>query len=183
MNFRSSRFGAAALCVAMSFAALAASNRGIDPTKSTLTATFVQEKVPVEAPFHSFTGRIDYNAASPTASKASLEIQTASLDIGSSDYNTEVQGKKWFDTAHFPKATFVSTAVVSKGTNKIQATGNLTLKGKTAPVTVLVTVSQAGQLTQFDGVFDLSRKAFAINDPQWDEVLEDNVRVKFHLVQ
>ena len=182
MTLRSFRFGAAALVFVTSVAAIAAADRLIDP-KSTLSATFTVEKVPVEAPFHKLSGRIDYDPANPTAAKASLEVQTASLDIGSADYNEEVQNKKWFDVAHFPKGTFISTAVVAKGPGKLQATGNLTLKGRTAPITVLITVSKAGALTQFDGTFDISRKAYGIDDPQWNEVLEDTVKVKFHLLQ
>jgi polyisoprenoid-binding protein YceI len=139
--------------------------------------------VPVEAPFQKFSGHIDYDPANPGAAKSSLEVQTASLDIGSADYNEEVQGKKWFDVAHFPKGTFVSTAVVAKGPGKLQATGNLTLKGKTIPITVLITVSKSGAQTQFDGAFDISRKAYGIDDPQWNDVLDDTVKVKFHLLQ
>lgn len=182
MTLRSFRSVAGTLVLAMSLSAIAAADRLIDP-KSTLSATFAVEKVPVEAPFHKFSGHIDYDPANPTAAKSSLEVQTASMDIGSADYNEEVQGKKWFDAAHFPKGTFVSTAVVAKGPGKLQATGNLTLKGKTAPITVLITVSKAGALTQFDGAFDISRKAYGIDDPQWNDVLDDNVKVKFHLLQ
>ncbi|MFA9216774.1 MAG: YceI family protein [Sphingomonadaceae bacterium] len=182
MMFRSFRSIAGVLVLASSVAAIAATERLIDP-KSTISATFTVEKVPVEAPFHKFSGRIDYDPANPAVAKASLEVQTASLDIGSADYNEEVQNKKWFDVVHFPKGTFVSTAVVVKGPGKLQATGNLTLKGKTAPITLFVTVSKAGALNQFDGVFNISRKAFGIDDPQWNEVLEDNVKVKFRLLQ
>lgn len=182
MTLLSFRSGAVALVLATSVAAIAAADRLIDP-KSKISATFTVEKVPVEAPFNKFSGRIDYDPANPAAAKGSLEVQTASLDIGAADYNEEVQGKKWFDVAHFPKGKFVSTAVVAKGPGKLQATGNLTLKGKTAPITVLITVSKAGTLTQFDGAFDISRKAYGIDDPQWNEVLEDNVKVKFRLLQ
>jgi polyisoprenoid-binding protein YceI len=182
MTLLSFRSVAGALVLAISLTAIAAADRLIDP-KSTLSATFTVEKVPVESPFHKFTGHIDYDPANPAASKGSLEVQTASMDIGSPDYNEEVQGKKWFDAAHFPKGTFVSTAVLAKGPGKLQATGNLTLKGKTAPITVLITVSKAGALTQFDGAFDISRKAYGIDDPQWNDVLEDNVKVKFRLLQ
>jgi polyisoprenoid-binding protein YceI len=182
MTQRTFRFGVAALALATSVAAIAAANRFLDP-KSTLTATFTQQGVPVEAPFQKFSGSVEYDPANPTAAKASLEVMTGSLDIGSPEYNEEVQGKKWFDVARFPKGTFVSTAVVVKAPGKLQATGNLTLKGKTAPVTVQVTVSKAGALTQFDGTFNLSRKAYGIDDPQWNDLLEDNVKVKFRLLQ
>ena len=34
----------------------------------------------------------------------------------------------------------------------------------------------------FDGSFELSRRAFGIGDPAWDSVLDDRVRVRFHLL-
>lgn len=173
---------AAFVAIALGFTALAAGGYVIDATKSTVIATFKQESAPVDAPFKSFTGRIDYDPATPLAAKATLEVQTGSLDLGASEYNEEIIKKAWFDSANYPKAVFVSTAVKSNGANQLQITGNLTLKGKTATVMVPVTISKAGAATFFDGAFDLSRKAFAIGDPQWDDVLDDTVRVKFHLV-
>ncbi len=49
-------------------------------------------------------------------------------------------------------------------------------------LTVPVTVGTMPAGTTFDGSFTISRKAFGIGDPIWDEVLEDKVVVKFHLV-
>ena len=173
----------ASVAVALGFTAVAAGIPVIDATKSTVIATFKQENAPVDAPFKNFTGRIDYDPAAPLTAKATLEVQTGSLDLGASDYNDEIVKKSWFDSKTYPKAVFVSTAVKANGANQLQVTGNLTLKGKTATVTVPVTVSKAGAATLFDGAFELSRKAFAIGDPQWDDVLDDTVRVKFHLVE
>jgi hypothetical protein len=51
MTLRSFRSDAAALLLATSLAAIAAADCPIDP-KSTLTANFTQQKVPVGAPFH-----------------------------------------------------------------------------------------------------------------------------------
>ena len=39
-----------------------------DPAKSSVTATFKQMGVPVEAKFRQFTAQIDYDAAKPAAS-------------------------------------------------------------------------------------------------------------------
>ena len=53
-----------------------------DPAKSAITAIFKQMNVPVEAKFRKFTAQVDYDAAKPDAAKASVDIDTASLDVG-----------------------------------------------------------------------------------------------------
>ncbi|WP_181446455.1 YceI family protein, partial [Klebsiella quasipneumoniae] len=46
----------------------------------------------------------------------------------------EFLGKEYFDVKTFPEATFQSTKVESKGDNKYDVEGNLTIKGITKPV-------------------------------------------------
>lgn len=166
-----------------SFAALADGDPSIDTRNSSIIATFRQENVPVDAPFKSFNGRIDYDPAQPGASKAAVEVDTGSLDLGSPDYNAEVRKPSWLDSAGYPKATFISTAVKPGAAGHFDARGNLTLKGKTQTVIVPVTVSKSGARTVFDGTLEISRKYFGIGDPEWDDVLDDKVRVRFHLVE
>lgn len=173
-------WGSAALVVA---AVTVAGDPSIDAAKSSIIATFKQENVPVDSPFKTFSGHIDYNAAQPATSKANIEVTTASLDLGSADYNAEVQKKNWLDCAAFPKGTFVSTAIKPGAAGHFDATGTLTLKGKTLTVTVPVTVSKAGTATAFDGTFEISRTYFGIGDPEWNDVVDDKVKLKFHLVE
>ena len=61
-----------------------------DPAKSSVSAVFRQMNVPVEARFKTFTASIDYDAARPQASKAVVDIATASMDLGDAEYNREV---------------------------------------------------------------------------------------------
>lgn len=151
-------------------------------TKSTLTATFRQEGVPVEAPFTRFSGQIEYDARNPAAAGATIEVDMSSLDIGDPAYNDEVAKKSWFDSKTYPKAVFKSTSTRALAANRFEATGQLTLKGHAVPLTVPVTASATAAGTAFDGSFQISRKAFGIGDPTWESVLEDKVTVKFHLV-
>jgi polyisoprenoid-binding protein YceI len=171
------------LAVTAAFVATAAGDPTIDASKSSIIATFRQENVPVDAPLKKFNGRIDYNAAQPNAAKAALEVDTASLDIGSPDYNAEVQKKPWMDSATYPKASFISTSVKPGAAGHFDATGTLTLKGKTQTVTVPVTVSTAGSAMVFDGAFEISRGYFGIGDKEWNELVDDHVKVRFHLVE
>ena len=60
--------------------------------------------------------------------------------------------------------------------------GSLTLKGRVQTIAVPVKVTAAGGRNVFDGSFVISRKAFGIGDPTWNDVIEDQVNVRFHLV-
>jgi len=174
---------AAALAVATAFMATAAGDPSIDASKSTLIATFKQENVPVDANFKSFNGRVDYDPAKPNASKAAIEVTTGSFDMGNADYNAEVRKKEWFDSGTYPKATFISTSVKPGATGHFDATGTLTLKGKSQTLTVPVTATQAGNTTVFEGTLEISRAYFGIGDAEWNDVVDDKVRIKFRLVE
>jgi polyisoprenoid-binding protein YceI len=175
------RLGSTFLAAAFLSVALAADG-GLNIAKSTVISTFKQENVPVDAPFKKFSGTIKYDAANPGASSASITVDMASLDIGDEGYNAEVRKPSWFDSAHFPQGTFVSTSIKAGTAGHFDATGTLTVKGKAAPVTVAITYQHVGATDTFDGGFDLSRKALGIGDPSWEDVLDDKVHVRFHLV-
>ncbi|MET0279650.1 MAG: YceI family protein [Steroidobacteraceae bacterium] len=147
-------------------------------TQSKLTATFKQEGVAVESPFTRFTGQIDYDPVNVAAATASIEVDMTSLDLGDPAYSAELVKKSWFDSAAHPRGVFKSTAIKPLAANRFEATGQLTIKGRVQNITVPVTVAAGA----FDGSFTISRKAFGIGDPIWEEALDDKVVVKFHLV-
>lgn len=167
-------------CATLALVAQAADG-DINLPKSSIVATIRQENVPVEATFKSFSGTIVYDAAKPAATSAAVTIEVSSLDMGDESYNAEVRKAAWFDSSHFPQATFRSTAVKAGAAGHIDATGILTIKGKMQTVTVPISVQRVGDATSFDGSLEVSRKVFGIGDPSWDDVLDDKVQVRFHL--
>ena len=146
--------------------------------KSTLTATFKQEGVAVENPFTRWSGRIEYDAKNVAAATAQIDVEMASYDIGDPLYSAELANKAWFDTKAHPRGTFRSSTIKPVSATRFDATGTLTLKGKSQTVTVPVTVKG----NAFDGSFVISRKAFGIGDPVWDGTIDDKITIKFHLV-
>jgi polyisoprenoid-binding protein YceI len=174
---------AGAAAMALTFAVLAAGDPAVDASKSKIVVTFKQENVPVDAFFKTFNGRVDYDPAHPNAAKAAIEVETGSFDMGSDDYNAEVKKKSWLDSASYPKASFISTAVKPGTSGHFDATGTLTMKGKSQIITVPVTASRNGTASVFEGTLDISRAAFGIGDPEWKDVVDDAVRIKFHLVE
>lgn len=159
-----------------------AADANVDAAKSSLVATFRQENVPVDAPFRKFSGSIVYDAARVAAATAALDIDMNSLDLGDAGTSAEVRKKPWFDSAGFPAATFRSTSIKPGAAGNFEATGTLTIKGRALTVTLPIAVQSAAGVTTFTGNYVLSRKAFGIGDPQWADVLDDKVTVKFRIV-
>ncbi|MGX4643905.1 YceI family protein [Massilia sp. SYSU DXS3249] len=154
-----------------------------DPAKSSVAAVFRQMNVPVEAKFKTFTANIDYDAARPETSKAAVEIATASMDLGDAEYNREVAKKEWFNTAQFPKASFVSTAIKAAGPGKLNVAGKLTLKGRTADVSFPLTVRTEAGKQVFEGQLPIRRLAFNIGEGEWKDtsMVADEVVIKFRV--
>ena len=167
----------------LSVAATAATLLKTDPAKSSVSAVFKQMNVPVEAKFKKFNIAIDYNPATPDASKATVEIDTASIDIGDPEYHKEVAKKEWFNAAQFPKATFVSSGIKAAGAGKLTVTGKLNIKGKATDVTFPLSVKSEGGKYTFDGALPIKRLTYNIGEGEWKDtsMVADEVTIKFHV--
>ena len=181
--FRHGAIASAVLAFAFTAPAIGAALK-TDAAKSTVSATFKQLNVPVEAKFKRFHAQIDFDGAKPETSKASVEIDIPSFDLGDPEYNKEVLKKEWFNGAQFPKATFVSNALKPAGSGKYDVTGKLTIKGKTADVSFPLMVKKDGANQVFEGSLPIKRLAFNIGEGEWKDtsMVADEVVIKFRVV-
>jgi len=173
----------AALAVAIATPGIAAIVK-VDNTKSAVSITFKQMNVPVDAKFKKFSASIDYDAAKPEASKATVDIDVASFDLGDAEYNKEVLKKEWFNAAAFPKASFVSTSMKAGAAGKLDVTGKLSIKGKTVDVSFPLSIKKEGNSQVFDGSLPIKRLTFNIGEGEWKDtgMVADEVQIKFHVV-
>lgn len=155
----------------------------IDLTKSTVSATFKQMNVPVDANFTKFSAMVDFDVNKLDAAKASIDIHIPSFDLGDPDYNHEVQKKEWFNGSQFPKASFVSSKIKSLATGKFEVSGKLTIKGRTADVTFPLTLKKEGSAQIFEGSLPIRRLAFSIGEGEWKDtsIVADEVVIKFRI--
>jgi polyisoprenoid-binding protein YceI len=155
----------------------------LDAAQSSISATFKQMGVEVPVHFRKFDAQIEFDPANVVAAKAQISVDIASFDMGDAAYNAEVQKKEWLNGAQFPKATFTSTAIRSTAPDKLVCDGQLTIKGKTMPVSVPVTVKQQGKNRVFEGVLPIKRNDFNVGEGSWKatDVLLDEVKIKFKM--
>ena len=93
--------------------------------------------------FSGATGSLQLDPAKLGTSKLDISIPVDSLTTTVSKLTDDLKGDKWFDTAKFPKAAFVSTQVMPTAEGAT-VTGNLTLHGITRPVVLHVRFIGAG---------------------------------------
>ena len=173
---------AAVICLALP--AIAATALKTDAAKSSVTITFKQLNVPVDAKFRKFNAQINYDAAKPETSKATVDIDIAGFDLGDPEYNKEVMKKEWFNAAQFPKASFVSSQIKAGAAGKLDVTGKLTIKGKTSDVSFPLTVKKEGANQIFEGALPIKRLSYNIGEGEWKDtsMVADEVTIKFRVV-
>jgi polyisoprenoid-binding protein YceI len=161
-----------------------AATYAIDPVGSKLSAMFKLSGVPAEGQFKKLSGAADFDPANPAATKTRFEIDVASFDVGDQDYNAELAKKDWFDTARYPKASFLAKSVKDVGPGKLDVAGTLTIKGRAADLRFPVSYRQEGRAYVFEGVVPIKRLAFTLGEGEWKDtgVLEDEVRIRFKLI-
>lgn len=155
-----------------------------DAAKSSVTITFRQMNVPVDAAFKKINAQISYDAANPAASRANVDIDVTSFDLGDADYNKEVMKKEWFNAAQFPKASFVSGQIKSGTTGMLHVTGKLTIKGRATDVSFPLSVKKDGINQVFEGALPIKRLTYHIGEGEWKDtdMVADEVTIKFRIV-
>lgn len=88
--------------------------------------------------FDTVTGTVTIDRAAHTGS-VDVTIDAKSVNTGSTLFNEHIQGESFFDTAKYPTITYKSDRLVFEGDRLVSVQGDLTIKGVTRPVALLVT--------------------------------------------
>lgn len=126
------------------------------------------------ARFATFDANLQLDPANPSASSVTATIDSRSLTLPTppKGFVDEILNEKWLGAAQFPEMTFKSTKVELTGPNTARITGDLSLKGVTAPVTLDATFNggYAGNAYEpharigFSAKGTLSRTTFGVKE-------------------
>lgn len=175
-----SLFAAAALAAA----ATPAFAQSVDYARSTITFVSKQMNVPVDGRFRKFSAQIDFDPKQLAKAKAEIEVDLASIDTGSAEADAEVGKRAWLNTAAFPAAKFVSSAVKQTGPDRYEVQGRLSIKGISRDISAPFTAKTANGTTTYEGAFTLPRLQFKIGEGAWSDTdtVADEVQVRFRIV-
>ena len=120
------------------------------------------------------SGKLSFDKDNPEQSSVHVTHVKALTD--------EFLGKEYFDVNTYPEATFQSTRVESKGDNKYDVEGNLTIKGITKPVVLHATLNKQDmhpmvkkQAIGFDATGVIKRSDFKLD--KYVPAVSDNVTI------
>ena len=127
-----------------------------------------------------------FDAAEISNSSVEVTIPVSSIDTFSPELNSKMGDEGFFDTANYPDIHFVSTSIERMDDTRASMSGDMTIKGKTLPVTFDVkfngivmhpyySLNNAG----FTATATISSRDFGVNSlPEWMVSDEVNIRVE-----
>ena len=171
------------LAAALPWSSHAAEYRQVQADQNAITFAYQQMGVAMDGKFNRFTAQLSFDPERPEAAKATVDVDLASIDTGSAEGDLEVAGKTWFNTPAFPTARFETRSVKALGDHRYEATGQLTIKGKTQDVVVPATFTAQGATGVFDGSFTIRRGDFSIGEGAWAkfDIVANDIQIKFRI--
>lgn len=157
----------------------------VDYARSEIRFVIKQMNVPVEGGFKRFNVTADFDVAKPEQGMFRVEVDAAGIDTGSDEGDAEARRPAWFDAARHPKAVFVSKNIRRDGPGRFVMTGDLTVKGRTRPLSVpLVLTAQRPGGWLASGRFALKRTDFDIGGGEWADpsVVANDIDGRFKLL-
>jgi len=129
----------------------------------------------VSGKFTSFEGKLEGDPTELTKAKISFSADIESITTGNEQRDGHLKSADFFDAANHPKLSFVSSSITNKDENEFKVTGDLSIRGVTKPVTLIVEfggtqVNPYGQtVAGFEVTGKINRKEFGLN---WSAVTE-----------
>ncbi|WP_338493448.1 YceI family protein [Erwinia aphidicola] len=165
------------------FTMAAAQNYDIDPGHTAVVVSWNHFGFSKPtADISNVTGLITYDAANVAASKVQVSLPIDTIDTHVAALTSEFKGADYFNVAKYPTATFSSSKVVSKGGNKLDVYGDLTIKGITKPVILQAVLNKQGehpmvkkQAIGFDAETTIKRSDFKLD--KYVPAVSDEVKI------
>jgi cytochrome b561 len=143
-----------------------AAHWNVDAAKSTLGFTVIWNKQPFTATFKSWKADIAFDPADLAHSRVVATIDTGSETSDDSETDDGVRGAVGFAASQFPTAKFEATNFTHGSGSAYSASGTLTIKGDTRPVTLDFNLNVTGDTAIVVGKARLMRTDFGLGTTQ-----------------
>lgn len=160
----------------------AVSSWKIVPNESSLSFTATQNGAPVTGKFTNFSGEINFDPNQLSESNVKIIVNVGSISDPYNQLSETLKTPDWFNVKVFPQAIFQSSNFTKTGDKTFQAKGNLTIRDKTLPVTLIFTQEEYSQAKAvMKGSTVIKRSAFGVGQGEWSDTktVKDDVQVDF----
>jgi polyisoprenoid-binding protein YceI len=116
--------------------------------------------------FPGFATKLSFDPKQLAASTLDVSIPLATATTGNEDYDGEMRGDAFFNSAKFPQARYTATKFRALGGNRYAADGVLSLHGVSKPVTLAFTWTP-GAKPVLAGKATVKRLDFGVGGGEW----------------
>lgn len=160
-----------------------AANWQVDPARSTVKFSGMQDGQPFAASFKTFTADVSFDPADLAASKVTVTLPIAAIVAEAPMIQQEIAGADWFDARQFPAATFTATVFRKVDDSHFEAEGTLTIRDHSRPLTLPFTFAEAAGRATVTAAVSLKRNDYGIGQGRWatDPSVAQDVKVEIAL--
>ena len=119
--------------------------------------------------FPGFATKLSFDPKQLAASKLDVSIPLATATTGNEDYDGEMRGDAFFNSAKYPQARYTATKFRALGDNRYAADGMLSLHGVSKPVTLAFTWTP-GAKPVLAGKATVKRLDFGVGGGEWADI-------------
>jgi polyisoprenoid-binding protein YceI len=132
--------------------------------------------------FEDWRGDIAFDPDAPDQTRATVVVQAASLRMGSGGLTRRATGPGMLHAARHPVIRFDLRSLDPLGGGRYSAHADITMKGRTRPVTFPVDLRVAGDRAHLTGAITLDRTNFGIGTTgAWNRMVGREVTVRVAL--
>ena len=135
--------------------------------------------------FNEFDGFVSLDLSNQNNNKALINVRIDSLDINYKRYKDLVLSEVFFDSKKYPLGLIdTNNFKFNYEDNKINLTGELTIKGKSQNIPINIEVIKlASELVQVKSEISFSRNDFKIGTGNWKNttILKDKIKIKANI--
>ncbi|MBP1475528.1 YceI family protein [Frateuria sp. MAH-13] len=164
--------------------AATATDYSVQQEQSSLGFTATFQGAPFQGSFAQWHAAIRFDPAHLAGSKFDVTVDTTSASTGDTDRDGALPGADFFNATKYPQARYVATEFVRAGTHAI-ARGNLTLRGESHPLNLMVTyTAQPDGTALMDVSGTLKRLDYGVGGGEYADtsVIGNDVTINAHLV-
>lgn len=132
--------------------------------------------------FETWRGEISFDPAAPRGTRATVVVQSGSLRMTPAAVTRRAVGPGFLDAARYPTIQFDLRALSPLGGDRYSALADVTMKGRTRPVSFPVDLRVTGDRAHLTGAFTLDRTEFGIGTTgAWNRLVGREVTVRVAL--
>ncbi len=155
----------------------------VDKAASSVTFTSSFDGAKFTGGFRTWNADISFDPGRLQESRVTATFSTATVTTPGASYADTLPTQDWFFSEKFPTAQFSARVFKALGGDRYLATGTLTMRGVTKPLTLPFTVVITGDTAKMTSSVGINRLAFGVGQNEWQttEAVPGTVTVNINL--